>query len=509
MADHLIRQLMSGMVVRAELGLDEPRGADAVRADEALAAIGRGDTALGIELARTIVAQGDANDSLLPLAVSVAAAYADADRARWADAGWFVERGRRLGSGRRGAAADALQWELDALAVVVEWQTFDGSAEYDKVAADLSDLRARNSLHAHHASAMAAIGMVDLRRCAFAEAVASLTTAVRLADPSSVRTLHTRTELLLAHVRCGRRPDAWAVLETVESALNEDDAPQWQALVRTARMLPDAMNLKVPEVLDSWEAARRAVDEAWTVHADVLLAHARLAILLGTGEWEALGTHVDSIRSGPHRSIYDDHELRSIEADTSWIGGPTEDYREAVREWAPAEGAEESPYFWIHRAQIADLDEQIEVMERHIERANDLLEGTEDPLGAVLVRVKTGDLLTKRVSAVRGMEYWESAREDLIRMDAHGMVSMLNVFISLKAQEIVEDSANPLDALTEQQRKVVELVARGLTSAEVASRLHVTKKTVDFHVGNALIRLDVESRREFRSLVERYGAVGR
>ncbi len=506
-ADHLARQLMCGAVVRAELGTDER--VDPGRAGEALVTIGRGDLPLGIEIARAAVSEPEAAAGLLPLAACVAAAYAAADKAHWMDAGWFVERGRRLGEGRRSPAADAVQWELDGLAALVEWQTYAGTAEYEKLSAELSDLRARNSLQAHHAAAMVAVGMVDLRRCAFSDAVAGLSAAVRMADPGSVRTLHAQAELLLAYVRCGQRPEAWAMLDSLGTALRDDDVSQWQALVTACGVLPDAMNLNIPEALEAWESARRAVNEAWTVHADTVIAHARMSILLGTGEWDALAAHVAAIRSTTYRDIYDEHELRAIEADTFWISGAADGYRAVIRGWRAAPGASTSPYFRIHQAQIADLDDEVEAMVRHIEDANGLLAGAEDPLGAVIVRVKTGDLLTKRVSAVSGMEYWESAREDLIRMEAHGMVSMLNVFISLKAQEIVEDSSNPLDALTDQQRTVVEHVAEGFTSAEIAARLHVTRKTVDFHVGNALIRLDVESRREFRPLVERYGVAGR
>ena len=50
--------------------------------------------------------------------------------------------------------------------------------------------------------------------------------------------------------------------------------------------------------------------------------------------------------------------------------------------------------------------------------------------------------------------------------------------------------------LTATERQVAELVADGLSNREVASRLYVTQKTVEFHLRNVFRKLGVRSRTE-------------
>jgi DNA-binding CsgD family transcriptional regulator len=54
---------------------------------------------------------------------------------------------------------------------------------------------------------------------------------------------------------------------------------------------------------------------------------------------------------------------------------------------------------------------------------------------------------------------------------------------------------NP-DVLTEREREVLELLAEGLTNKELAERLFVTRKTVEFHVRSVLRKLGLRSRAE-------------
>jgi DNA-binding NarL/FixJ family response regulator len=52
----------------------------------------------------------------------------------------------------------------------------------------------------------------------------------------------------------------------------------------------------------------------------------------------------------------------------------------------------------------------------------------------------------------------------------------------------------PFPSLTSREREVLVLLAAHLTNAEIASRLHLSEKTVRNHVSNLLTKLGVATR---------------
>jgi DNA-binding NarL/FixJ family response regulator len=63
--------------------------------------------------------------------------------------------------------------------------------------------------------------------------------------------------------------------------------------------------------------------------------------------------------------------------------------------------------------------------------------------------------------------------------------------------------------LTERELDVLQLVAQGLSNKEVALTLKVKKRTVEFHMGNILKKLEVASRVEAAMWAKDHGIVPR
>lgn len=67
---------------------------------------------------------------------------------------------------------------------------------------------------------------------------------------------------------------------------------------------------------------------------------------------------------------------------------------------------------------------------------------------------------------------------------------------------------DPLEALTPRERQVLQLVAHGRTSREIAALLHLSPKTVDIHRGNAMKKLDLHRAADVAHFAQRHGLLG-
>jgi NarL family two-component system response regulator LiaR len=64
----------------------------------------------------------------------------------------------------------------------------------------------------------------------------------------------------------------------------------------------------------------------------------------------------------------------------------------------------------------------------------------------------------------------------------------------------VRQATGPGANLTEREREVLGLLVQGLSNAQIAERLHVSRATVKFHVGGILSKLGAASRAEVITL---------
>jgi DNA-binding NarL/FixJ family response regulator len=77
------------------------------------------------------------------------------------------------------------------------------------------------------------------------------------------------------------------------------------------------------------------------------------------------------------------------------------------------------------------------------------------------------------------------------------------------AKELLEDRATrrPLDDITNRERDVLTLVARGMSNKQIAWRLGISEKTVKAHLGSVFDRLGVQDRTQAALWAQKHGLV--
>lgn len=72
---------------------------------------------------------------------------------------------------------------------------------------------------------------------------------------------------------------------------------------------------------------------------------------------------------------------------------------------------------------------------------------------------------------------------------------------AVRRRRIVAESEKRLSALTERERQVVDLLARGHQRREIADALFISPETVRTHIQRAMTKLDVHSQNELVALI--------
>jgi DNA-binding NarL/FixJ family response regulator len=110
-------------------------------------------------------------------------------------------------------------------------------------------------------------------------------------------------------------------------------------------------------------------------------------------------------------------------------------------------------------------------------------------------------MLTARGDRQRAVDHLRSARNLLVAVGAPPFAERVDADL---AQAGIRGGEKPASRssidLTDRERDVAVLVARGLANPEVAAQLYVSRKAVEYHLGNIYAKLGIRGRRELRDL---------
>ncbi|WP_026181215.1 helix-turn-helix transcriptional regulator [Demetria terragena] len=106
-------------------------------------------------------------------------------------------------------------------------------------------------------------------------------------------------------------------------------------------------------------------------------------------------------------------------------------------------------------------------------------------------------------------EFLEHIEQDIVRswrqwaQEEPEAVGRRSVVLGRLAEEVLTNSGDRvgLEALSPAERRVVDVVAQGMSNREVAKFLFLSKRTVDTHLGNVYRKLQIESRDQLSALV--------
>lgn len=150
-------------------------------------------------------------------------------------------------------------------------------------------------------------------------------------------------------------------------------------------------------------------------------------------------------------------------------------------------------------ADVALLDVRLgEPNHTGIEVCRDLRSAYPDMVCLMLTSYSDDDALVSSVLAgasgyllkqIRGPELVDSIRR------AAGGASLLEAaVVEMVLDRLRSPAVDPLDALTDQERRILDLIAQGLTNRQIGEELFLAEKTIKNYVSNVLAKLGMSRR---------------
>ena len=124
------------------------------------------------------------------------------------------------------------------------------------------------------------------------------------------------------------------------------------------------------------------------------------------------------------------------------------------------------------------------------------------PLPLAQLNLAFGTLLRRSGERKLAIDRLRTAREILARLGAVPFLERCDAELTACGLR-APDTTNDLLALTSAEQTVAHLVASGLANREVASRLYVSTKAIEYHLGHIYDKLGIRSRRQLAELMSR------
>jgi DNA-binding CsgD family transcriptional regulator/tetratricopeptide (TPR) repeat protein len=165
-----------------------------------------------------------------------------------------------------------------------------------------------------------------------------------------------------------------------------------------------------------------------------------------------------------------------------------------------AELAEETPYLMpVARrlaGRLAERSGRTREARRHYEQAVAPATGPDDlPLERALAETALAQMLSSRGEHRKAGLWCRRAARRFDALGAAPFAARCARTARAAGLEITEVGGS----LTNREREVATLVSDGMTNQEVAARLYVSEKTVEYHLSNVFAKLGISSRRQLRA----------
>lgn len=163
----------------------------------------------------------------------------------------------------------------------------------------------------------------------------------------------------------------------------------------------------------------------------------------------------------------------------------------------------------VHMRRSEGLSTVLHIIESHPETNVAVLTSSEDD----------SDVLAAGKLGIRGYLLKNSSLEDLVRaiqalsqggayFSSSMFTKVLQEFTHLARRRDLQE-AKGIDALTEREKDVLRLVARGATNRDIAGELVITENTVKVHLRNILDKLQLRNRQQAAAYAVQEGLISR